>query len=975
MTFLIHRLGKSIEISAEVDGLVLRGPGNLSNREQWPEDALAATGGWRTAIEIEQLTELGFAEERQGNVLVPFQNFQTIDQEMPVSFTTSWSQHSPFLLKIDRKSDLGRSDFQYRYAFLLAGRQIPLERIGYYVRRPASSEIFLLDSQMYSLIEAMDAFNALSPEAKTPQKSWLTFAKVKGCATEVGATLDSTLSNNDVIVPSLLGLDMKEDEDGALSFLPKCAELADAEFHQVFERNPGVEKCYSLDRPGLGRVRIVLTDQQHEVLRRMKRVRRIKGDLKDSLKRDPGQVFDGVAEDIDLPDGDLPYGDRVIGIGEFAFKPIPRANSQESGMGELWQAASAFPAASQGELPNPELASEGKNENVAPSVPAGGGDEASNTSGPHSLNASDSRLDDREKPEPDSSRKKYLLIDSNDEAVNSRFVTEAEKARRPAGVFEFERPDALRHDRSLRPHQEDGVRWLQTCAQTPGRKGVLLADDMGVGKTIQVLTFLAWCIESGKFTELSKPEPPFRPILIVAPLILLDTHTWEQEMEKFFDRDGVVFWPVLVLHGAQLAQIRHIDAEGAEVEIGKPILDLDKIQRNRVVITNYETLKNYQHSFAYNRNGKSLWSLIVTDEAQEFKIPNTKLSHAMKALKADLQIACTGTPVENRLLDLWNLCDVLQPGLLASAREFSETFEKNRAAGAQDKHLHDLKKKLLFQQPHAFLLRRTKREVASLPEKRVIPLDCTMSPGEIAAHQTLLGELQGESKPTRFLAVLQRFAQLYQHPALLTDDAEGRSVEDLIRQSSKLRKVLETLRLIRGKREKAIIFARHRAMQGILAKVLQSEFQMPVRIINGDTKMRARPFNAQGVKTRNAILNDFKSRPGFNVVILSPFVAGIGLTIVEANHVVHYGRWWNPAVETQATDRAYRIGQTKEVSVYLPILRDPTGRVSPSFDERLDVLMVKKQRLAEDFLRPLEPEEELGAELFTNLREEAKLRS
>ena len=98
-------------------------------------------------------------------------------------------------------------------------------------------------------------------------------------------------------------------------------------------------------------------------------------------------------------------------------------------------------------------------------------------------------------------------------------------------------------------------------------------------------------------------------------------------------------------------------------------------------------------------------------------------------------------------------------------------------------------------------------------------------------------------------------------------------------------------------------------------------------------------LNTSGLKTRNAILQDFRSKPGFNVLILSPFVAGIGLTIVEANHVVHYGRWWNPAVESQATDRAYRIGQTKEVSVYLPILRDPSGRVSPTFDERLDLLM------------------------------------
>ena len=143
-----------------------------------------------------------------------------------------------------------------------------------------------------------------------------------------------------------------------------------------------------------------------------------------------------------------------------------------------------------------------------------------------------------------------------------------------------------------------GVRWLQTCSQIHERTGVLLADDMGVGKTVQILTFLAWCIESGKFPGLSRSEPPFQPILIVAPLILVDTRTWEKEMEKFFANDGVIFWPVLSLHGDQLAKLRRDDAAGRETEIGKPILDLNRIQRHKVVITNYETIKSYQHSFA-----------------------------------------------------------------------------------------------------------------------------------------------------------------------------------------------------------------------------------------------------------------------------------------------------------------------------------------------------------------------------------------
>ncbi len=973
MTFAIHSFGGSVAISAEAAGLTIRGPRKPSRREYWPQDALLATGGWRTSIEIEQLLELGLAEETEGAVRVPYENFEAIQTDMPVSLIGAWAPHSPFLLKIDRRSDLGRSDFQYRYTFVLAGIAAYLDRLGYYVRRAASKEVFLLDFQMYGLVEAMDAFNALPPDAKTPQSSWLTFAKVKGCAKGVGATLDSALENNDVIVPSTLGLDMREDQDGALTFLPRCPELASEEFHQVFERNPGAEKLYSLDRPGLGRVRVVLTDEQHEVLKRMKRVRNVKGDLKERLKRDPVQAFDGIADQVSLP-----YGDRVIGIGEFQFAPTPRPNSVEPTMAALWHSGAGRELRPPEQEPAAGQASEGEQgaQAGAEAVPAVSGleDSTSEVRPDDGRDNSNGEIGEVSSGQTQVS-KKYLLIETNEESVRSGFLSEAETAKQFAGAADFARPRALRQDRTLHPHQEHGVQWLQTCAQIPGRKGVLLADDMGVGKTVQVLTFLAWCIESGKFPDLSRLEPPFRPILIVAPLILLDTRTWETEMENFFTNDGVIFWPVLSLHGDQLAQLRCHDAEGAEVEIGKPVLDLNRIQRHKVVITNYETVKNYQHSFAYMKDGKPLWSFVISDEAQEFKIPSTKLSHAMKAIEADLHIACTGTPVENRLLDLWNLCDVLQRGLLGSAKEFVERFENPQEEVDQERRLIELKRRLLFQQQHAFLLRRTKSEVADLPPKQVLKLDCNMSDEEITAHQALLRDFAAENRPTRFLSALHRFAQLYQHPALLTDDAEDRSVAELVGQSSKLRSVIATLHRIRARREKVIVFARHRAMQGILAKVLQEEFQLPVRIINGETKMRGGSLKASGVKTRNAILHDFRVRPGFNVLILSPFVAGIGLTVVEANHVVHYGRWWNPAVESQATDRAYRIGQTKEVSVYLPILHDPSGRVAPTFDERLDLLMERKQRLAEDFLRPLPPEDELGGELFTGLKAEANLRT
>ncbi len=973
MKIPIHTLGSSVCISADNAGLSVESNEqnvDWSRRETWPKDALQAPGGWRTAVELEQILELGYGEVVSGVAQIAYQNFEELENDLPVRLTKEWTAASPFLLKIDRKSDVGYADFLYKYQFLLAGRPVHLDRCGYYAKRPGTEQVYRLDAQTYSLVQAMDEFNALPADRKGPQESWLTFAKVKGCAHDVGAVLDSTLQKNDVVVPSSIGLDLFEHEDGSLSFMPTCPELATEAFHHLFERNPGAEKLYSLDRPGLGKVRIVLTETQHEVLRRMKRVRRVTGDTKERLKRDPIQVFDGIADHVDLP-----YSERVTGIGQFKFVAVPRPALEEASMAGLWQ--HHIPVTDATFVDSEPATKASATSTLSATGPNSQADHSDGVRVDHPAGREQSKDPDAEigfdndGDRTDHTRgKKVLLIDTNEETVKDSFITQAERARQLATPVSFQRPEAFREDRSLHPHQEQGIQWLQTCIQTPGRQGVLLADDMGVGKTIQILTFLAWCIETGRLPELARAAPPFRPILIIAPLILLETQTWEREMERFFVNQGNIFGIPLSLHGSDLARFRRDDAEGAELDIGKPILDLARLQRYRVVITNYETVKNYQHSFAYFQNGKPLWSLIVSDEAQEYKVPSSKLSHAMKALKADFHIACTGTPVENRLLDLWNVCYAIQPGLLSSAKGFTEQFESRVNAQMRDPKLEELKRKLLFQKPHAFLLRRNKCEVTNLPLKHVVNVPCDMSEAEISLHQVLLKELQAQDNRSKFLGVLHRFAQLSQHPALLTRDGENASPADLVAGSSKLRTVIRQLHTIRSSREKAIIFARHRGVQSILAKVLASEFQLPVRIINGETKMKASSLRGQGAKTRNAMLNEFKSKPGFNILILSPFVAGIGLTITEANHVFHYGRWWNPAVESQATDRAYRIGQTKEVFVYIPILHDPSGRIKVTFDERLDALMERKHRLAEDFLRPLPAEDDIGDELLGELRKE-----
>jgi hypothetical protein len=972
LIFHLHDFAGRIAVIANEGGLTVRSDDpsiEIGKRESWPAESIAAPGAWKAAIEIEQLLELGLAAGENRNVVVPFENFDAVE-EAEIGLTSAWVPGSPFILRIDRQSDLGRPDFRYKYEFITSARPVYAERLGYYIRQIGDDLVFRLDRQAYALVEAMDRFNALPESAKTQEESWLTFAKVKGCAEEVGAQLDRTLRSNAVVVPSSIGLDIYEDQSGAITFLPRCPELDNADFRNVFERNDGAQGLYSLDRPGLGRVRIVLTDKQQEVLKRMKRVRRLTGPQTISVRDNPSQVFDGLLDSVELP-----YSERVIGIGDFQFVPTPKAAPPDGGMAPLWK--NTEPAVDESvdagsSLPTPEQSGD------TAALPGIQSHDAGNDGQPGPLVDAATQdppaLGDELKATSEVSprNRNFLLIETNEDSVRAEAVANAERAALdPAVLCEFERPKALRTDLELKPHQIDGVCWLQTCCRIDDRSGVLLADDMGLGKTLQVLAFLAWAIESGRFPDVAADTPPYRPILVIVPLILLENRTWELEMERFFEGDGSIFTPILNLHGERLRWLRaDADRPGKETEIGRPMLDLDRIQRYRVVITNYETITNYQHSFAYIRNGKPLWSAIVTDEAQEYKTPNTKISHAIKAIKADFEVASTGTPVENRLLDLWNLFDSIQPGLLRSAQEFRKQYEDPVAAGKQDVRLGDLKRTLLFQRPHAFLLRRNKSEVTTLPAKQIVKLNCPMSAREVDLHRQLIRCMRTRTGKSHHLAVLHDFNRLYQHPALLGSDAEDEGAADLLAGSSKLRSVIDVVHGIKQKREKAIIFTRHRAMQSVLAKVLQAEFGIPIRIINGLTQRSQLGMALKSASSRKAILEEFRSRSGFNVLILSPHVAGVGLTITEANHVIHYGRWWNPAVESQATDRVYRIGQSKDVHVYLPILRDPSGVIQNTFDERLDALMETKYRIAEDFLKPLDTEDELGNALCAQLETE-----
>lgn len=468
---------------------------------------------------------------------------------------------------------------------------------------------------------------------------------------------------------------------------------------------------------------------------------------------------------------------------------------------------------------------------------------------------------------------------------------------------------------TLKPHQEEGVAWLWRHAQADS-PGVLLADDMGLGKTLQVACFLTLRLLASRGVG--------RPQLVVCPTILLDN--WKQELARFFQED--LWREPLILHGAELRAVKRGDG-----------LNTEFLAQQRLIITNYETLGAYQRSLL-----KVDFDVVVFDEAHNLKNPDTLRSRAARALKRSFAVALTGTPVENELFDVWAIYDAIQsraPRVFGPRTSFREEHGGEQGAAT-------LRNRLRYPSADSTLMRREKAEaLKDLPAKRY---QCHAI--EMTALQEEQERLiaQQASKRGAFwaLAALQK---LYQHPALLTG-ARGMNAGNALRESPKTRLCLDLLEQVEGRgsggnAEKALVFVLSRAMQELLSGLIKEKFRLTsVPIINGEPENRRAALGA---------IQTFSQARGFQVLLLSPLAAGAGLNIVAANHVIHYGRWWNPAKEDQATDRAHRIGQVRPVHVYYPLLHRQ-GRAEAGFDMRLHELVERKRSLARDFLAP-EPDE------------------
>ncbi len=444
----------------------------------------------------------------------------------------------------------------------------------------------------------------------------------------------------------------------------------------------------------------------------------------------------------------------------------------------------------------------------------------------------------------------------------------------------------------LRPYQKRGYSWLAFLQQWG--LGACLADDMGLGKTIQTLALLQnnWLAKGRKK----------KPSLLVCPTSVVGN--WQKEAERF--TPGM---PVMIHHG---------------VTRKKGDSFLKNAKKQAMVITSYALLYRDIEMFK-----EVPWTAVILDEAQNIKNPETRQARAARSLEADFRIALTGTPVENNVGDLWSIMEFLNPGFLGTQTQFRENFFIPIQAMRDGEAVQRLKKLT-----GPFILRRLKTDktiISDLPEKMEMKVFCNLTREQASLYSAIvkdaeeqLNDAEGIQRKGIVLATLSKLKQVCNHPAQFLGDRS-----EIPGRSGKLARLVEMLEEILAMKERALIFSQFSEMGGILQPYLQEQFGQEVFFLHGGTPK----------KQRDRMTERFQSPGGPPLFILSLKAGGTGLNLTQANHVFHFDRWWNPAVENQATDRAFRIGQTRNVQVHKFLC---VG----TLEERIDALIETKKEIA-----------------------------
>jgi len=460
-------------------------------------------------------------------------------------------------------------------------------------------------------------------------------------------------------------------------------------------------------------------------------------------------------------------------------------------------------------------------------------------------------------------------------------------------IKEQEPPEGL--NAVLRPYQVRGYSWL--CFMRQAGLGACLADDMGLGKTIQTIAYMLRVRQENAMSK--------KPFLLVCPTSLLSN--WQRELS--------IFAPDLVYH------VHH----GADRDKETDFFDAD------IVITSY-SLADRDLSFLKQQ----LWDVIILDEAQNIKNANAKQTKAVKSLNARHRIILTGTPIENRPTDIWSLMDFVNHGLLGTKSWFNSQY--GRALSYSNKKEQQENAQKVAQQlklvVSPFMLRRLKTDttiISDLPDRINHKIVCKLSLEQTSLYKACVDNMLSELSQTKdglarrglILTTLMRLKQICNHPAQFTKEAlEG--------NSGKMDVLYGLLDEILENDEKVLIFTQFKEMGTILTKLIYEKTGRRVPFLNGSTP----------AKDRGKMVQDFQEENSSNIFVLSLKAGGIGLNLTAANHVVHYDRWWNPAVEDQATSRAHRIGQKKIVSVH-------TFICNGTIEDRIDAMIEQKISLAQ----------------------------
>lgn len=419
--------------------------------------------------------------------------------------------------------------------------------------------------------------------------------------------------------------------------------------------------------------------------------------------------------------------------------------------------------------------------------------------------------------------------------------------------------------RNLYSYQKDGLKWLQYCCLN--KIGGILGDDMGLGKTAQIIAVIAWAIERKTIDN----------FLIVVPSTLLEN--WIREFQFF---------------APSLQPYTHHGAlRSGSIEI---------LLREKIIITTYSMIVNDQYLF-----NKIKWGAIVLDEASLIKNPLSERKISLSDLDSDVKIAMTGTPVENSLIDLWSISDFVLPGYLETQELFSKKYIRRNIEQTLDEvNLDVLRDDVSF-----IMLRRKKEDVLdSLPEKIDIHQALQMKSNEAilydAERDSILSKV-GKEASSNVLTLIQNLRQFTTHPFLFEPDKLiHSSIKDLINSSSKFKRTVEIVNEIKLKKEKVLIFTEYLKMIDAFKRVFTEFYQTEVFTIDGRIE----------ISERQNQIDAFSNQNGFSIMVLNPKTAGMGLNITAANHVIHYTRQWNPALEEQASARAYRNKQKKNVNIY-----------------------------------------------------------